>query len=63
MCPLCLTSLAVTVTTATGAGAAAVAVATRVIKSLARSSAGDSGAAALEAPTPDARSAPEQGAR
>jgi hypothetical protein len=36
MCPLCLTSLAVTVATTTGAGAAAVAVATRVAKSLAR---------------------------
>jgi hypothetical protein len=36
MCPLCLTSLAVTVTATTGAGAAAVAVATRVAKILVR---------------------------
>jgi hypothetical protein len=36
MCPLCLTSLAVTVATTTGVGATAVAVATRVVKSLAR---------------------------
>jgi hypothetical protein len=36
MCPLCLTSLAITVATTTGVGATAVAVATRVAKSLAR---------------------------
>jgi hypothetical protein len=36
MCPLCLTSLAVTVATTTGAYATAVAVAARVAKSLAR---------------------------
>jgi hypothetical protein len=46
MCPLCLTSLAVTVTTTTGVGAAAVAVATRVAKSLARHSADDASAPA-----------------
>jgi hypothetical protein len=44
MCPLCLTSLAVTVTTTTGVGAAAVAVVTRVAKSLARHPADDAGA-------------------
>jgi hypothetical protein len=36
MCPLCLTSLAVTVATTTGVGATAAAIATRVVKSLAR---------------------------
>lgn len=36
MCPLCLTSLAVTVATTTGVGATAAAVATRVAKSLVR---------------------------
>jgi len=36
MCPLCLTSLAVTVATTTGVGATAAAVATRLAKSLAR---------------------------
>jgi hypothetical protein len=41
MCPLCLTSLAVTVTTTTGVGAAALAVATRVAKSLTRHPADD----------------------
>jgi hypothetical protein len=34
MCPLCLTSLAVTVTTTTGIGAAVTAVAVRATKSL-----------------------------
>lgn len=34
MCPVCLTSLAVTVTTTTGVGAAAIAAVTRVAKSL-----------------------------
>jgi hypothetical protein len=34
MCPLCLTSLAITVTTTTGAGAAATALAVRVARSL-----------------------------
>ena len=41
MCPVCLTTLAVTAITTTGAGAATVAVATRVAKSLTRSSADD----------------------
>ena len=36
MCPVCLTSLALTVATTTGVGATAAAVATRVAKSLAR---------------------------
>jgi hypothetical protein len=35
MCPLCLTSLAITLTMTTGIGAAAVAAATRIAKSLA----------------------------
>lgn len=34
MCPLCLTSLAITVTTTTGAGAAVAALAIRVARSL-----------------------------
>jgi hypothetical protein len=36
MCPMCLTSLAITVATTTGVGATAAAVATRVAKSLVR---------------------------
>jgi hypothetical protein len=36
MCPLCLTSLAVTVTASTSAGAAAIAAATRVARTLGR---------------------------
>jgi len=36
MCPLCLTSLAVTVTATTGVGAGAAAVVTRVARSLVR---------------------------
>jgi hypothetical protein len=55
MCPLCLTSLAVTVTTTTGVGAAAVAVATRVAKSLLRPHAGDAGAATAADRTQEAR--------
>ncbi|HLK35811.1 MAG TPA: hypothetical protein VKU41_03590 [Polyangiaceae bacterium] len=46
MCPLCLTSLAVTVTTTTGVGAAAVAAAARVARSITRRPAGGSGASA-----------------
>ncbi len=38
MCPLCLTSLALTVTTTTGIGAAALSVAARASKSLANRS-------------------------
>jgi hypothetical protein len=34
MCPLCLTSLAVTVATTTGAGAAVTALAVRVVRSV-----------------------------
>jgi hypothetical protein len=34
MCPLCLTSLAVTVTTTTGAGATVIAAATRIARAL-----------------------------
>jgi hypothetical protein len=48
MCPLCLTSLAVTVATTTGIGASAVAVATRVAKSLGRSQAPDANAPLAE---------------
>src|SRR5579863_5148615 len=40
MCPLCLTSLAVTVTTTTGAGAAAIAAAARLTRSFKRRHAG-----------------------
>jgi hypothetical protein len=51
MCPMCLTSLAVTVATTTGVGATVAAVATRMARSLVR-----------RPPSPDAAApaAPEQ---
>jgi hypothetical protein len=61
MCPLCLTSLAVTVATTTGIGASAVAVATRVAKSLGRSQAPD--ADALISPICEDRTEEAAGAR
>jgi hypothetical protein len=57
MCPLCLTSLAVTVATTTGVGATAAAVATRVTKSLVRRPASDAAAPVAESSTQEAGAA------
>jgi hypothetical protein len=55
MCPLCLTSLAITVATTTGVGATAVAVAARVAKSLVRPPEPDTNAPAPVDPTQEER--------
>ncbi len=50
MCPMCLTSLAVTIATTTGVGATAVAVAARAAKSLVRPARHDAAASTTVAP-------------
>jgi hypothetical protein len=55
MCPVCLTTLAVTVATTTGIGASVAAVAMRVIRSHVPRATPDTTGPARASPGPDAR--------